>query len=273
MLEEKAKDRCNAQTLLDHIQEANADPDMPFTFTGLCCIEDEDTAESVQSSVFEYDITGTTDVSSTVGKPHPESAVSNDAAVVYSPVPIHMAKSIDFQEGIIEGVTHTQASAKLAGNPTAEQEKGAAVSEPSEALTVRPPRVAPPPPLPDTNVPLHDVPPLGPDFHLPLIRRLRPIMNRRQNLPKGLPQENVAPPLPPTNPVFGVDLNTLYARSNAPVPTVVVQCIQAVELFGLDVEGIYRVPGSMSRIQELRSRFDNGRSPSWLRSYYLLQYR
>jgi Rho GTPase-activating protein RGD1 len=47
--------------------------------------------------------------------------------------------------------------------------------------------------------------------------------------------------LPPLNPVFGIRLEELYTRDGTAVPMIVYQCIQAVELFGLDVEGIYRL--------------------------------
>ena len=39
---------------------------------------------------------------------------------------------------------------------------------------------------------------------------------------------------------------------------VVYQCLQAVDLFGLDVEGIYRLSGTATHITKLRSIFDNG---------------
>jgi hypothetical protein len=38
----------------------------------------------------------------------------------------------------------------------------------------------------------------------------------------------------------------------------VYQCIQAVDLFGLEVEGIYRIPGTSSHIQSLKGLFDSG---------------
>jgi hypothetical protein len=38
----------------------------------------------------------------------------------------------------------------------------------------------------------------------------------------------------------------------------VYQCIQAVDLFGLEVEGIYRIPGTTSHIQSLKGLFDSG---------------
>ncbi|KAF2643437.1 Rho GTPase-like protein activator [Massarina eburnea CBS 473.64] len=62
---------------------------------------------------------------------------------------------------------------------------------------------------------------------------------------------------PPVNPVFGVSLDDLFARDGSPVPLVVYQCIQAVDLYGLEVEGIYRIPGTSSHIQSMKSLFDS----------------
>lgn len=70
-----------------------------------------------------------------------------------------------------------------------------------------------------------------------------------------------APPAP-LNPVFGVTLGRLYERDGLAVPLVVEQCIQAVELFGLSVEGIYRQSGSMGHVQKLKHMFDTGTSPA-----------
>jgi hypothetical protein len=63
---------------------------------------------------------------------------------------------------------------------------------------------------------------------------------------------------PPTNPVFGLTLEDLFRRDGSPVPMVVYQCIQAVDLFGLEVEGIYRIPGTSSHIQQMKALFDSG---------------
>lgn len=41
---------------------------------------------------------------------------------------------------------------------------------------------------------------------------------------------------------------------------VVYQCIQAVDLFGLEVEGIYRLSGTASHITKLKAMFDNDAS-------------
>ena len=66
------------------------------------------------------------------------------------------------------------------------------------------------------------------------------------------------PNLPPLNPVFGVSLDDLFRRDNSAVPMIVYQCVQAVDLFGLDVEGIYRTSGSAPHIMEMKAMFDNG---------------
>ncbi|CAK7203623.1 Rho GTPase-activating protein [Sporothrix eucalyptigena] len=60
----------------------------------------------------------------------------------------------------------------------------------------------------------------------------------------------------PSRPVFGVSLDTLYERDSLAVPMVVYQCIQAVDLFGLTVEGIYRLSGSLPHVNKLKSMFD-----------------
>ncbi|KAJ9286303.1 hypothetical protein DTO021C3_6196 [Paecilomyces variotii] len=65
------------------------------------------------------------------------------------------------------------------------------------------------------------------------------------------------PSLPPVKPVFGVSLEDLYRRDGTAVPMIVYQCFQAVELFGLDVEGIYRLSGSANHINHMKALFDN----------------
>lgn len=69
---------------------------------------------------------------------------------------------------------------------------------------------------------------------------------------------NTTAPPGPTKPVFGVPLSRLYERDNIAVPMVVQQCIQAVELYGLELEGIYRQSGSLTHIQKLKAMFDTG---------------
>jgi len=62
----------------------------------------------------------------------------------------------------------------------------------------------------------------------------------------------------PSRPVFGVSLSRLYERDSLAVPMVVYQCIQAVDLFGLGVEGIYRLSGSVPHVNKLKTLFDTG---------------
>lgn len=64
--------------------------------------------------------------------------------------------------------------------------------------------------------------------------------------------------LPPLKPVFGVSLGDLFERDGSAVPLVVYQCIQAVDLFGLEIEGIYRLSGTSSHINQLKATFDHG---------------
>ena len=74
---------------------------------------------------------------------------------------------------------------------------------------------------------------------------------------------------PPTNemprsertfqrPVFGVSLEELFQRDGSAVPAPVYQCLQAVDLFGLEVEGIYRLSGTASHVTKIKEMFDSG---------------
>ena len=65
--------------------------------------------------------------------------------------------------------------------------------------------------------------------------------------------------LPPLKPVFGMTLEQLFQRDGSPIPMVVYQCIQAVDMFGLEVEGIYRVSGTAAHINKLKAIFNNGK--------------
>jgi Rho GTPase-activating protein RGD1 len=65
--------------------------------------------------------------------------------------------------------------------------------------------------------------------------------------------------LPPLRPVFGVSLDELFRRDGTAVPSIVYQCVQAVDLVGLDTEGIYRTSGSAPYIMEMKALFDHGK--------------
>jgi hypothetical protein len=89
--------------------------------------------------------------------------------------------------------------------------------------------------------------------------------------PMGVAAPNVSSPLNPlsprrpgsrggyaaTRPIFGVHLQELFTRENSPVPVVVFQCILAVDLFGLDNEGIYRLSGNAAKVAQLKAQFDS----------------
>ncbi|GAB1196015.1 hypothetical protein APSETT444_005281 [Aspergillus pseudonomiae] len=76
--------------------------------------------------------------------------------------------------------------------------------------------------------------------------------------PAGGTGGNFQQHLPPLKPVFGVSLEDLYLRDGTAVPMIVYQCFQAIELFGLDMEGIYRLSGSANHINQMKQLFDNG---------------
>lgn len=61
------------------------------------------------------------------------------------------------------------------------------------------------------------------------------------------------------NPVFGMDLTKLMQRDGQEVPAVVVKCTEAVEATGLKSVGIYRLSGTSTQIQSLKSSFDRGK--------------
>jgi hypothetical protein len=63
---------------------------------------------------------------------------------------------------------------------------------------------------------------------------------------------------PPTRPTFGVDLGEQMMRDGVEVPRVLEKCCEAIERHGLDSMGIYRLSGTTSRVQRLKSYLDRG---------------
>ncbi|XP_029428336.1 rho GTPase-activating protein 27 isoform X2 [Rhinatrema bivittatum] len=57
--------------------------------------------------------------------------------------------------------------------------------------------------------------------------------------------------------VFGCHLQTLCEREKTEVPTFVAQCIRAVEIRGLDIDGLYRISGNLAVVQKLRYKVDH----------------
>ncbi|PGG98869.1 hypothetical protein AJ79_08745 [Helicocarpus griseus UAMH5409] len=78
--------------------------------------------------------------------------------------------------------------------------------------------------------------------------------------PQQVSRNGHNPDLPPLNPVFGVSLEDLFQRDGTAIPMIVYQCIQGIELFGLNVEGIYRLSGNANHIAHLKALFDNDSS-------------
>ncbi|KAL9115404.1 MAG: hypothetical protein Q9227_000725 [Pyrenula ochraceoflavens] len=70
------------------------------------------------------------------------------------------------------------------------------------------------------------------------------------------PSESVQSNQTLTRPYFGVPLDELSSRDGIAVPLLVHKCVQAIDFFGLDVEGIYNVTGSIRRVRKMRAKFD-----------------
>ncbi|KAJ5652386.1 hypothetical protein N7507_009812 [Penicillium longicatenatum] len=107
-----------------------------------------------------------------------------------------------------------------------------------------------PPPAPPAQ-PAQPPYPSGPTSHETLPMGAAPMMHAPQMDKTSLP---------PLKPVFGLSLDDLYVRDGTAVPFIVYQCFQAIELFGLDLEGIYRLSGSANHINHMKALFDNDSS-------------
>ncbi|GAN08229.1 rhoGAP-domain-containing protein [Mucor ambiguus] len=80
---------------------------------------------------------------------------------------------------------------------------------------------------------------------------------KKEDIPyKEYPMSATALNVLKPNPVFGVDLTRLMQRDGQEVPAVVIKCAEAVEATGLKTVGLYRVSGTSTQIQRLKSAFD-----------------
>ena len=61
-------------------------------------------------------------------------------------------------------------------------------------------------------------------------------------------------------PTFGVDLAEQMIRDNVEVPRVMTRLCAAIEKWGIDSTGIYRLSGSVSKVTKLKSLLDRGKS-------------
>jgi len=57
-------------------------------------------------------------------------------------------------------------------------------------------------------------------------------------------------------PTFGVDLADQMTRDNVEVPPIMEKCCQAIEKYGIESQGIYRVSGTVTKVANLRQRLD-----------------
>ncbi|KAI0918050.1 hypothetical protein AcV5_002832 [Taiwanofungus camphoratus] len=57
-------------------------------------------------------------------------------------------------------------------------------------------------------------------------------------------------------PTFGVDLAEQMARDDMDVPPIMVKCCEAIEKYGLQSQGIYRIGGTVSKVAKLKERLD-----------------
>ncbi|WBW72172.1 RhoGAP Rga7 [Schizosaccharomyces osmophilus] len=55
--------------------------------------------------------------------------------------------------------------------------------------------------------------------------------------------------------LFGAHLEAILLREHSNVPNVVVQCTTQIETFGLNIQGIYRIPSSAAKVLALRQQF------------------
>ena len=57
---------------------------------------------------------------------------------------------------------------------------------------------------------------------------------------------------------FGVPLAEQMARDDVDVPPIVLKCCEAIEKYGLDQQGLYRINGTHLKVQKLKERLDRG---------------
>lgn len=58
--------------------------------------------------------------------------------------------------------------------------------------------------------------------------------------------------------MFGTELSEQVIREDRTVPQIVEQCINAVEMRGLDYEGIYRKSGGAGQMRMIQQAFEQG---------------
>lgn len=59
-------------------------------------------------------------------------------------------------------------------------------------------------------------------------------------------------------PTFGIDLAEQMTRDDVDIPPIMVKCCEAIEKYGLDFQGIYRVGGTVTKVARLKELLDKG---------------
>ena len=54
------------------------------------------------------------------------------------------------------------------------------------------------------------------------------------------------------------------ARDDVDVPPIMVKCCEAIEKYGLDQQGLYRINGTHPKVQKLKERLDRGTSGRYI---------
>ncbi|XP_067881751.1 SLIT-ROBO Rho GTPase-activating protein 3-like isoform X2 [Heterodontus francisci] len=85
--------------------------------------------------------------------------------------------------------------------------------------------------------------------------RLQSTLSRSQRQRRSRPSSQYNQKL------FNGDLELFIKSSGQPIPLVVVSCIRFINLYGLHHEGIFRIPGSQSEVNDIRTAFERGEDP------------
>ncbi|OBZ66849.1 Rho GTPase-activating protein 23 [Grifola frondosa] len=70
------------------------------------------------------------------------------------------------------------------------------------------------------------------------------------------PSPSHVPILDRGRPTFGVDLGEQMMRDDVDVPPIMVKCCEAIEKYGLQSQGVYRISGTMTKVAKLKERLD-----------------
>ena len=60
-------------------------------------------------------------------------------------------------------------------------------------------------------------------------------------------------------PTFGVDLGEQMTRDDVDLPPIIVKCCEAIEKYGIEAMGIYRISGTVVKVNKLKEKLDKGR--------------